>query len=271
MKGWVYFMENILNLNFVPQILILLMTIFSYIIKPGIFTLLTAKKSERLLASKELEFIYKTIIYIFLLIITPIFFTYDLDSYSKIYDNIIRFYFWIPLVFFVFILYILEISFLKFDIIKKFKVNYNNIVKNFFIILGVMIIVYMAIGYGLIFHKIFLEHIIKIRYLIILIFISIYYIFFIHLLHSTLYKKAYQEIIHCNIKMDNNQLIENAYFSHLTYGNKIVLSNSSDPWKFKQNIIIPMNKIQYIEFLSKEIITWGEKKEVKINKKININ
>ncbi|MBM7623700.1 hypothetical protein [Sporohalobacter salinus] len=262
---------NILNFDIKIIFSILTFLITSLLIKPSLITLLTTRKTERLLVSKELRVFYKIILCLFFGILFPIGITYGWYEDKITYEFIIKFYN-VEFVIFAILMSVVFILIFKANIINKCKIILENEKgKSIFLLLIILIMIYFWIGYGILFNETLRKYNDYLSSLPGLIVCSYIYILIIYNLHISVSELSHREIIKCNVKMDNGELIKDAYFLHPTYGNKIVLGNSTQPWEIKQTIIIPIKRIQYIEFLSKEIISWGKKEEVEIKNKIKIN
>ncbi|MED2010906.1 hypothetical protein P4V39_22825 [Brevibacillus borstelensis] len=210
------------------------------VFKPGIITLFTATKSERLLMNKELR---KTLYlgkYFFLAYLFPF-------SFFQSFKEVLLPSPFLSVIHFLVVLIPIGVTLLWFNSRKanKWKTS-SSIWIRLLLIFGSG---YYCIFLGLIYSA-FLDATIELRTVNAIIILCITTFLYWLLLKPAI--KFFTDVdsieIKVKIRLSNGQVIRDAYLLYPTYGNQILLGDKSDPDLCFHKISLPLSKIEFIEF-----------------------
>lgn len=231
------------------------------VFKPGIITIFTASKSERLLMNKELRQILYFVKYIVIAYIFPF---SIFQSFKEVLETSAFFQSYL----FLLILAIIGVTLLWFNSKKEDKWQLSsNIWVRLLLVFGSGS---YCIGLGLIYSAFIEAAIISktIEIFLVLCFVTILYWLFLKP-PIRFFTTMDSEDIKVKIRLSNGQVIRDAYLLYPTHGNQILLGDKNDPALCYHKISLPVSKIEYIEFFITKY-HWGTPYTVK-NSSITIH
>ncbi len=216
--------------------------IFLFIVfKPGIITIFTASKSERLLMNKELRQILYFVKYIVLAYLFPF---SIFQSFKEGLETSVFFQSY----FFLLFLVIIGVVLLWFNSKKEDKwQTTDSIWIRLLLVFGAG---FYCIGLGLIYSAFLDDAVLSTKTvdaILALCFITVLYWLFLK--PAIKFFTTIDSVeIKVKIRLSNGQVIRDAYLLYPTYGNQILLGDKNDPALCYHKVSLPISKIEYIEF-----------------------
>lgn len=221
---------------------ILVSIIIWIMFNPSLLTFFSSSKSERLLLSKEIRIFHRIIICIICFFQIPLMICYQfLDGrFYNFFEKYLSL-----------VLVIVCIGFIA-SWVFNYRFRYyseNKKIKEFmFFYIFVNIIYFPCLFFTYGFMILSLEFTIKeLEFWANTLTLSFIYIFFLVFLYLSWKKLFYQEI-KTEISLSDGRKISNCYFLHPTYGKSILLGDHPKQDLCNEIIVIPKEKIEYIQF-----------------------
>ncbi|ASJ54453.1 hypothetical protein BP422_13340 [Brevibacillus formosus] len=230
-------------------------TIFLFIVlKPGIITIFTASKSERLLMNKELRQILYFVKYIVLAYLFPF------SMFQSFKAALVASPFFQSDMFLL-ILASIGLTLLWFNSKKedKWKAS-NNIWIRLLLVFGSgYYCICLGLGYSAILDAAIISKTVEAILAVCLITV-LYWLFLKPAIRF--FTTMDSEEIKVKIRLSNGQVIRDAYLLYPTHSNQILLGDKNDPALCYHKISLPVSKIEYIEFFITKY-HWGTPYTVK--------